>query len=215
MIKRLVAFGDSWTYGQGIEKDIHYKEYRYPNDFINNLRRSNSWVRWLADKYQIPFVNLSSPGICNPQIKNILKENIPFLNKEEDLILIMLSFPYRHHLWEETVPPFDMPVGNIVFTINELLEGYNYYILNSFYPTFNDEPELKNELDLSRFLEVDKTAADVLITYENLYNISVWEYGIRNVKNKENFDTGSYHPNLLGYQVIADWIFNILNSEKN
>lgn len=212
MVKRIVAFGDSWTNGHGVEEDITYKEVAKPPTFIANLRLNNSWVRWLAEKFNVPFVNMGIAGICNARILFELRENIKFLNKENDLIIVMLSFPYRHHNWIDTVPVMDRPLGNIILSITALLEGYNYFIFNSFYPTFKDEPDIKSNLniDLSRFIEVDYTAAEVLLSYEEEHNVPVWEYGSRVITPEKYDKNGDYHPNLLGYRIISEWIFKLI-----
>jgi hypothetical protein len=39
--------------------------------------------------------------------------------------------------------------------------------------------------------------------------VSVWEYGSRSVwENENNLWWGDYHPNLLGYKLIANEIVN-------
>jgi len=38
--------------------------------------------------------------------------------------------------------------------------------------------------------------------------MSVWEYGSRSIWNDEkNFYEGDYHPNLEGYKIIGDYIY--------
>lgn len=210
-MKKLITFGDSWTHGHGVEDDIHYKEIGRADDFTFNLRMCNSWPRWLANKLDLPFCNFGYPGIDNIEISKTIDM---FKNKleKDDLILVMLSFPYRHLMRGGLEGR--MTVKMIVESIQRKLNGYNYYLLNSFCNTFYDEPNLKNQLDLSRFIAVDVTAADILIKYEQENDVSVWEYNCRKVyDDKKNFTSGDYHPNLLGYKVIADWVYKELQSK--
>jgi hypothetical protein len=80
------------------------------------------------------------------------------------------------------------------------------YYFNSFYPTFKDE-----EIDINtlpkHFINPNGCVSDVLRQFEIKNNFGVWEYGSRSVWNDEkNFWEGDYHPNLLGYKIIADYI---------
>ena len=53
----------------------------------------------------------------------------------------------------------------------------------------------------------------MLRNYEILNDVSVWEYGSRSVwENEENLFIGDYHPNILGYKLIAE---EILKKVKN
>lgn len=206
-MKKLIAFGDSWTHGHGVEDDVAYKEIGRADDFIFNLRMSNSWPRWLADKIDLPFLNFGYPGSDNIHISNCVNMFFDKLSKD-DIILIMLSFPYRHTFRNEAK---HVTLKSIIVALQQKLQGYNYYFLNSFCATFVDEPNLKNELDLSRFIQPDITAADILTKYEQENDVSVWEYQSRKVYNdKQNFYEGDYHPNLLGYKIIADWVYREL-----
>ncbi len=197
-MNRLVTFGDSWTAGHGVETDIQYKEVISPNLFIDYLRLMNGWPRYLANKFDVPFVNL---GFCNKSNNEIYEDIIKWkhLLEPTDLIIVMLSYPYR----KNGNPIID--VGNI---INEL-NGFNYFILNSFFPTFEniDESDRMN-IDLTRFLNVDKCISDVLIQWERDNNQSCWEYDFKKVSDSNTFLGGDYHPNLKGYKIIAQEIYN-------
>jgi hypothetical protein len=44
----IIAFGDSWTAGHGVEDNIRFKEVASPPEcegFVTKLRLMNSWVR--------------------------------------------------------------------------------------------------------------------------------------------------------------------------
>ncbi len=193
-MNRLVTFGDSWTAGHGVETDIQYKEVISPNLFIDYLRLMNGWPRYLANKFDVPFVNL---GFCNKSNNEIYEDIVKWkhlLNKD-DLIIVMLSYPYRKY----GNPIVD--VGNITNELN----GYNYFILNSFFPTFSNVDS--SELDVSRFLNIDGCVSDVLIKWETENDKSCWEYEFRKVNNENTFLGGDYHPNTIGYKLIADDIY--------
>ena len=172
----------------------------------------NSWPRYVADKMDLPYLNFGFPGSDNVHIANCVDMFYEHLTKD-DLIVIMLSFPYRHAYRHDTR---NVTIKQVIERFQHKLQGYNYYFFNSFYGTFLDEPEIKNELDLSRFIQVDTTAADILTKYEQEHDVSVWEYGSRKVYNdKKNFAEGDYHPNLLGYKIIAEWVHAELQNKLN
>jgi hypothetical protein len=140
-IKRLVVFGDSWTAGHGIETDIRYEEVARPEPFIERLRSHNAWCRWLADKMDLPFVNMGQPGICNAGIKRKIRENIHFCDPERDLIIVMLTYPYRHHLWMDTLDQDEIALKDIIDNIFSMLSGHNTFYCNAFCPVFRFEPD--------------------------------------------------------------------------
>ncbi len=205
-MKKLIAFGDSWTHGHGVEDNPDYKEIANPDPFIFNLRMNNSWVRWLADKMQLPFVNFGLCGIDNVDIVNYLKQYSHHISTD-DLVIIMWSFPYRHIGRQNK----NIMLKNVIHEAELALHGKNYYFVNSFYPTFKDEPDTINHIDSTRWIGINQSVADILTKYELTNDVSVWEYGSRKVyDDTRNFYLGDYHPNLLGYQVIADWLYNEL-----
>lgn len=210
-IRRLVAFGDSWTAGHGVETDPRYQDIARPEPFVENLRRANSWPRWLSARYDIPMINMGQAGVCNVGIKRTIHENLGFLDPKHDLVLVMWSFPYRHHLWIHTCGADEIALLDILRSTQTMLAGYNYFWFNSFWPTFDQEPHIQADLDMSRFLAPQHTAAQVLRAYEEANDCSVWEYDSRNVhEDAHGFSTGDYHPNLLGYRITAQWIWDLL-----
>jgi lysophospholipase L1-like esterase len=204
---RLICFGDSWTAGHGVETDVFYKEKAFPNNFIQKLREQNSWVKWVAQKLEIPFVNMGVCGHGNEYIFNDLvstKENNHF--EDNDIIIVMFSYPYRY----KSKDMYD--VTRLFWKIELELKEYKHFYFNSFYPTFKNEEFDTNVLPKC-FINPNGCVADILKEYELNNNISVWEYNSRSVWNDEkNYWEGDYHPNALGYKVIGEHIYeNIKN----
>ena len=52
------------------------------------------------------------------------------------------------------------------------------------------------------------TMANYLIHYEKVHNVSVWEYGSRQVSEQGSFLGGDFHPNTLGYKTVAWELYN-------
>lgn len=199
-MKRLICFGDSWTQGQGIEIDSVYKGIAIPDALTLSLRQSNSWPRWLSKYLDIGFINLGQAGIHNLDILYLINSYKTHFTKD-DIIVVMWSFPYRHHKVSR------VKLSKIFNDASKTLNEYHYYFCNGFYPSFREEPEEKDKIDQNNFIDIDSSAADILVEYEKTNNLSVWEYGSRNVySNKTEFEIGRFHPNLLGYQIIASWL---------
>lgn len=204
---RLITFGDSWTAGHGIEEDVQYKEVPFPNMFIQKLRDMNSWPRWVAEKLGCPYVNLGVCGFGNEfmldEIKGVKKDG--HLNKD-DIIVIMLSYPYRY-----TGDTYN--VVEIYEQMEQELKGFNHFYFNSFFPTFKEEHFDTSKLP-NYFVNPDGCVSDILREYEVNNDVGVWEYGSRSVWNDEkNFYEGDYHPNLEGYKVIANYIYGKLRKK--
>ena len=207
-MKRLICFGDSWTAGHGVETDVYWKEGE-PSDFIVKLRQMNSWPRWLSDKLDCVFVNF---GVCAWSNKQIAEQVETIVNQKyitkDDIVITMFSYPHRYR--ETNI--LDSP-EKIFEKLEKLLTPYQHFYFNSFYPTFKDEGYYTKNLP-DYFIKPDECVSDILKKYEIEYNISVWEYESRSVWNNElNFWTGDYHPNLLGYKLIADHIYQEINNK--
>lgn len=206
-MKRLITFGDSWTAGHAVETEIEFKEVANPTDgkgFIVDLRRSNSWPRWLSDKLGYLFVNRGFSGSGNhdmrDEIKILIEEN---LLHDDDLIIVMFSYPHRYRYRQ----PENDPI-TIFNEIEELLKNHKHFYFNSFYATFRDEFEFDTSKLPDSFINPNTTVSQVLKDYEVKHDVSVWEYDSRSVFNDEKaFWEGDYHPNLLGYKLIADHIY--------
>ncbi len=196
---RLVAFGDSFTHGYGISDSIKWKGSAHPNKFEDFYRRMNSWPRYLAEKLDIPFINMGQCAIGNKEIYEIIKENVDEI-LDDDLIIVAFSFPYRN----TTSPNDDYK------KIDEILKNHNRYYFNAFYPTFNDEEPIN--IDFSRFIRPDYSFASYLQNVEKaiqkpLFENNCW-YSPLNIE-------GNQHPNLEGYKHIAQFIYDELKEKLN
>ena len=204
---RLICFGDSWTAGHGIEEDVQYKEIPFPNTFIQKLRNMNSWPRWVAEKLECLYINLGVCGFGNEfilnEIKSVKKDGH---FKKDDIIIVMLSYPYRY-----TGDTYN--VVEVYEQMEQELKGLNHFYFNSFFPTFKEEHFDTSKLP-DYFINPDGCVSDILREYEINNDIGVWEYGSRSVWNDEkNFYEGDYHPNLDGYKVIANYIYGKLRKK--
>lgn len=201
-MSRILAFGDSWTKGHGVEEDIEYKENPHPPLLIDKLREQNSWVSQLSFLLNVPGINFGVCGIGNGRILQLIKETIESgLVKGDDLFLIMLSFPYR-----------DSNPIQVYKEMEVLLKDYNHLYFNSFWRTFDEETI--QEVDTTNFVEPERCMSDLLGDYEMLNDVSVWEYNSRNVWTDElGMKIGDYHPNYLGYKLIANQIYKDITNK--
>ena len=199
---RLICFGDSWTAGHGVETDNIYKEEPFPNMFTQKLREQNSWPRYVANYLNCAYVNLGICGFGNDFIFREMETCIrDGLVVSDDLIIIMLSYPYRYQKYDE------MSVVELFWKMEELLKNYKHFFFNSFFPTFQFEDYDIKKLPKS-FINPENTTSEILKKYEIENDVSVWEYNSRSVWNDEkNYWEGDYHPNLTGYKLIAEYIY--------
>jgi hypothetical protein len=204
---RLITFGDSWTAGHGVEKNVLYKEDPTPPLFIEKLREQNSWPRWTANKLNIPFVNISKCGWGNEYIYNSVEESLSFINKD-DVIVIVFSYPYRYERHNKYTP---LELFN---KFEELLDGYSRFYFNGFYPLLNDvDKQIKFP---THYINPFGTLSYILQVEEIQNKKDVWEYGSKSVWNDEkNYYEGDYHPNLEGYKIIGNYIYSELKPFLN
>lgn len=94
---RIVAFGDSFTAGEGTNYD--YTETLSTFEEREKYQRSHSWPKYLSDLMEIDYVNNGEVGSTNYRIfSNIFEQYSVKKIKEDDLIIIMWSSPIRDHL---------------------------------------------------------------------------------------------------------------------
>lgn len=200
---RLITFGDSWTAGHGVEEDIEWKERAFPSlgcEFIPKLRNANGWPRWLANKLDCVYVNFSECGRGNEksleELEQIVQDKVL---KKDDIIIVMFSYPYRdiNLLPIEAYEKFE-----------KLLKPYIHFYFNAFYPMFRDEIFDTANLPFY-YINPNGSVSDILKEYEIENDASIWEYNSKRVwSDEKNFFEGDYHPNLKGYKIIADYIYN-------
>ena len=198
---RLICFGDSWTAGHGIEEDPAYVKDGSPPTFIERLRSSNSWPRWLANKLDCAFVNFGACGISNEMILSNIEEARSFI-KENDVIIVMLSHPHRFRTTETS------PIKTFQ-AMEMLLKNNKRFYFNSFYPSFIDENNFDMSLLPPHFIDPDNCVSDVLKKYEVDNDVSVWEYESRKINDVNN----EFHPNILGYKIIGEHLYHILKDK--
>jgi len=204
---RVIAFGDSWTAGHGVETCIEFKETAKPPLFIERLRAMNSWPRWLAEKFDVEFVNCGVSGYGNEYIYYDISKAVEmgFINKD-DLVIIMFSYPYR----------YSADTYNVIEIYNKIeneLKNSTHFYFNAFYPTFGNEDFDVNSLP-PYFINPKGSVSDYLKEYEMINNVSVWEYESRTVwSDEKGLNEGDYHPNLFGYKLIAEYIYNTIKDK--
>lgn len=96
-MSRLIAFGCSNTFGQGLPDCGHAP--RYCGDNPSEL----AWPNVAAKKLKLSVVNQAQPGSSNKQINyNILNYNNWF--ETSDIVVILWSFHARHTIYQTNEP---------------------------------------------------------------------------------------------------------------
>ena len=95
-MKRLVAYGDSWTIGEGCNREIE--------DILSKhekmaYQKENSWVRFLSDNLSIPYENNGISGNPNNKIFNQIVDDVKNgITTKNDLVVVMWSSSLRDYL---------------------------------------------------------------------------------------------------------------------
>lgn len=202
-MRRLIAIGDHWTAGKGIESDDKYKNIE-PDLFVKAERLNNAWPRWLAEKFNIPFINLGNETHDGNKIRVTTKQALLSCSRE-DLIVIMWGHPYKHL---QRPVAAGVTLDLLMQDMIQTLEGYDYYFCNAYHPIFREEEALKPTLRLHRFIDVDSSAADIISAAGKESDRKVWNYDDTNVDGDTwNILQGKHCPNLTGQKIIADWLY--------
>lgn len=194
---RLIAFGDSWTAGHGVETEVEFKENATPPTFIQKLREQNSWVSWLSRNLNVPFVNMGVCGYGNEYILKSIKDSKKYINKN-DIIVVVFSHPFRYERHNKYSPI------EVYTEFEKELTGYKRFYFNAFYPLLYENIKFPKH-----YINPKGTLSYILQVEEIESKKSVWEYGSKLIWNdEENYYEGDYHPNLLGYQILGDFMYS-------
>jgi len=91
----LHAYGDSWTEGEGCNLEI---ESTLKNQELIIYRNQNSWVKLLADKLNLQWINNGKSGNPNSVIFNSIIDDVTNDRiKKDDLVIIMWSSSLRDY----------------------------------------------------------------------------------------------------------------------
>ena len=106
---KVIAFGDSWTAGEGTNRSITNKMKTF--DEVEQYQKQHSWPRYLADKIGVQYKNFGEVGSTNYRIfSNVFEQFAENQISNDDLIVIMWSSPLRDplpffpHMFSRTGP---------------------------------------------------------------------------------------------------------------
>jgi len=95
-MKKLVAYGDSWTIGEGCNREIEDTLSKHEKIVY---QKENSWVKFLSNKLNIPYENNGISGNPNNKIFNQIVDDIKNgITTKNDLVVIMWSSSLRDYL---------------------------------------------------------------------------------------------------------------------
>ena len=95
-MKRIVAYGDSWTIGEGCNREIEDTLSKHEKIIY---QKENSWVKALGDRFNLPTENNGISGNPNNKIYNQIVDDIKNgLTTKHDLVIIMWSSSLRDYL---------------------------------------------------------------------------------------------------------------------
>jgi hypothetical protein len=91
----LHAYGDSWTEGEGCDLEI---ESTLKNQELIIYRNENSWVKLLADKLNLQWINNGKSGNPNSVIFNSIIDDVTNNRiKKGDLVIVLWSSSLRDY----------------------------------------------------------------------------------------------------------------------
>ena len=95
-MKRLVAYGDSWTIGEGCNREIEDTLSKHEKIIY---QKENSWVKFLAENVNLQFENYGVSGNPNNKIFNQLVDDVKAgITTKHDLVVVMWSSSLRDYL---------------------------------------------------------------------------------------------------------------------
>jgi hypothetical protein len=104
-MKKVISFGDSFTLGLGTDRKVEdqlfqsAKNRHEGKDKQRKFEINNSFTKFFADKFKVPFINTGVPGCNNKYILNeIMKYDMDKGFEKDDFVLIGFTSSYRDKL---------------------------------------------------------------------------------------------------------------------
>ena len=236
---KVIAFGDSWTAGEGTNRSITNKMKTF--DEVEQYQKQHSWPRYLADKIGVQYKNFGEVGSTNYRIfSNVFEQFAENQISNDDLIVIMWSSPLRDplpffpHMFSRTGPiGLSWSLKELATDSKESLKRYYDHWGKTFYlENLHDESYYKllntnYMIMLQKYLEskgIDYIMCNAfeeldydekLVDITNYYNHQTMFEFLSN-KGEVWEDTQSIytikHPNTQGHKLIAQEVFDFFES---
>ena len=201
-MNKLWSFGDSWTYGEGVDTN-------------------QTFTQLIADSLNLEPLNLGIPGSANSSIYNkLIHYCINF--KPGDLVLINWTSPHRDEFTDRY--SFRRSDNKLNFNIRyypeflnntyNKLKGFNFIMTQAFNPIFGYDYSLNTEYHGKNFIEWGKpnnTLVDIISNNwckENTSNLFMSDFPVK--KDFSMFVKDDNHPSAKGHKLIADKLLEYL-----
>lgn len=225
----LWAFGDSWTYGQGVPFYLSY-------------------AALISNKLNYKLINLASPGSSNNEIVKQIQLNKRNIQKD-DFVIVGWTTPHRDitleiknlkvdATWDKhlsrkkkigsELTDIKVPIKEWINCVNrgtDYLEGIDYVMTQAFNPVFGYDyivksSDIKNPENFIGWGKPNYTMSDMITNNflaENTKSLWMTKDSIEvrhNPELKPFFASVAKHPSVLGHMIIAEYIYNFINKDK-
>lgn len=228
MISRIVAFGDSWIYGDELLSKESLDAGLSINDPKNDeYRLSHVFGNLVAKHYDLKFENR---GHNAASLQSMMWEFEKWLSTDkavnETMILVGLTAPERLSWWKDS--------SNYIHSIqleNNKDMPQDFFALNKYFRSCCSDHELfrTNFLIAAHFFSGMCHKLRIPCVMFNIFpcrfdtgphaEILNPRMGLAEILNEINKDSnlkiwGEHHPNELGHQLLADWLIQHID-QKN
>jgi len=133
----LHAYGCSWTEGEG--SDVEIENQLPTREEKKSFRNEHSWVKLVADRLQLPWVNNGIGGNANLKIFNQVVEDVRQEKiKENDFVIVMWSSSLRDYV------PF-LPKGEWVSWSMNSLKHHPERFIHSYQSNYKNYDDFLSE----------------------------------------------------------------------
>jgi|2_EtaG_2_1085320.scaffolds.fasta_scaffold35178_2 hypothetical protein len=167
-MKRIISYGDSFTLGLGTDRKVEEqlfqsaKNRQEGKDKQRKFEINNSFTKFFADKFKVPFINTAVPGCNNKYILNeIMKYDMDKGFEKDDFVLIGFTSSYRDKL------PFFPDIYN-----DNVRHGFQWSMKEL--PLLSDPKDIFFwKSDLSE--DYQNTLNEFMIGYQKFYMVEVFD----------------------------------------
>ena len=198
MVKKLITFGCSWTYGVGVNYHDQMTEQDYKETAWNkNICDEFSFRGLLSKKYNLENINFSTGGSPNQKQFMEAEQFLPKYNDKDTVVLWGLTSVYRYYMYDSKKKCYEslflgnqnsfnkimlsrvFDYDNEIARLEQKMLFFNDYfdkkgIRNFWYNTFNKH-EYKNKFD------------NVLFNGEDLLSIMINDFDDNSAYHKSDW----------------------------
>ena len=215
--KKIIAYGDSWTVGEGWNQKNEERILSTIPNWVDNdegfaaqpkplydLRTQHSWVRWLADKFNVPYEVKAICGGSNQQIFQNVESDFQNGHINKDTLLICMWSSALRETIDFFPSSFDEP-SPFIFWSSDLMGEHGRFLKegNHNFEYYYKKYFVTELLDTSYFEYKSFNYKKLIEKYTEYYGIPFLQCNAFESEKTKEWDETYFKPNSTMFDEIV------------